>query len=476
MKNPFSYIFALILILFSSILISCEKIDLMENSSTIINDKNPSNVRIITRAADGSTITYPLHVFAFGENGNLHAKQVVNSDSEDLNLRLSKTTDYTVVAISGDANSFDIPSSPTVSSVIKMKETGNYSSSTPLQIGIAEITTGDSDASIYMQMRYAVASFNATLSNMPDNCSSVSITISSPYEGITMNNKGNGSKKAKILCSKIGTGVWSTGTTYIYPTSDTQTNFSICYNDGYEEHISTAMYNDVLKASTPYIINGTFEGNNQTNEAISIKGIVTPPEWAAQVNMNLVFNETEGAITSEENNGGGNEGETDKGSETPSSDNINTYQVNAIPEQFSIWEGHIVLDVTNNTGNTAELLLLSLTDWSKMTAASNESYSAGSIASSYKEYDIENWSLPSEEQARHIYQIYHDYDKEVDKTIVTANADAIKTTEGNDNIRYLCENGTKTFGFNSNRILGAGASVSTYHLRLVKTVRVVKEE
>ena len=47
--------------------------------------------------------------------------------------------------------------------------------------------------------------------------------------------------------------------------------------------------------------------------------------------------------------------------------------------------------------------------------------------------------------------------------------------EKNNNVRYLCEDATKTYSFKDgssyNGVKDAGATVTTYHLRLVKHIR-----
>ena len=50
----------------------------------------------------------------------------------------------------------------------------------------------------------------------------------------------------------------------------------------------------------------------------------------------------------------------------------------------------------------------------------------------------------------------------------------IEVESGNKRVRYLCENATHTYTFQSdNRVLGAGEKVKNYHLRLVKRLHLI---
>lgn len=112
------------LILLTVLLISCEKVDL-----TAYEEQGaPSTVRLITRAADGETFDSPLYAYGFNTaDGSLITSRQLSS--EGFTLTLPQQTDSRIVILSADPESYDIPTSPSLSSLITMKAPTSASSS-----------------------------------------------------------------------------------------------------------------------------------------------------------------------------------------------------------------------------------------------------------------------------------------------------------------------------------------------------------
>ena len=153
--------------------------------------------------------------------------------------------------------------------------------------------------------------------------------------------------------------------------------------------------------------------------------------------------------------------------------------VSTFPTAYDVWEGHVVAAITSQTEREATLLLLSLADWPQMTSAVNTAHptTCFSEASSYSEHGLTNWTIPTEAQARLLYASYSnahttDNGNKLDSAISQAGGTPIVLKEGANNIRYLCQEATKTFSFYQNRVIAAGATVKTYHLRLVHEVHI----
>lgn len=63
-----------------------------------------------------------------------------------------------------------------------------------------------------------------------------------------------------------------------------------------------------------------------------------------------------------------------------------------------------------------------------------------------------------------------------DQALTNAQADPIVLTDAKgNNLRYLCSEAQKTYSFKNSTISNAGATIKTYHLRLVRTVKVEGE-
>lgn len=480
-----------LILLFLTLLTSCEKLNLEDIQQA--GDIRPSaSLHITTRAAEGSTLTYPLHVYAFNTSGQLVTGQVISSASESLSLSLSQDVPYKVVVLSADETYYNIPSNPTATSAITLKPvaTLNNATTSPLQMGIADIIPTADNSTLHIQLHYQVASLSAIFTNMPSECNAVVLSVASPTSSLALSGQASAPQTTRIPCT-LQSGSWHTGYVYLFPTAtDQPSTFTIAYNDSQGEQFATAVYRAPLQAGTPYQLNAQY-----TDGALNVTGDITPSEWSTPVIFNFTFDST----TSTTITPGGN-----TGSDDPSSD---TYPVTTIPAPLSIWNGHLVLSVDDTTipapvprsfasGSTTDgdtssssdatvpdgspsgsttLLLMSLTDWGSLPSALNAETPnlATDIASSYTEYDLTNWRIPTTEEARQLYQLYQTHEDDLLSLLTEADADPIVLTDtkGN-NLRYLCEGATKTYSFTSNQIKDAGATVKTYRLRLVRTVKI----
>ena len=130
----------------------------------------------------------------------------------------------------------------------------------------------------------------------------------------------------------------------------------------------------------------------------------------------------------------------------------------------------------------AELMLMSLTDYSGLTSAFNTTTpnAASDCAQNYTEYNIGSWRIPTSDEAMILRETYLTYTDSFDSLIESTDADAIVLTDDKGtNLRYLCDNAEKTFSFKAgssyNSIKQGGATVKNYRLRLVKTITVKKQ-
>lgn len=466
----FSYILTLAIVLIS--LPSCEHLD----TSLPTQQAGETTLKVVTRAANGSTLIYPLHMYAFSSNGELYKHSTVASENSPATMALPQDKSFRIVVVSADESVYELPANASLSSVINVKNTGNangsYTVSSPLQMGFIDVSTTSNQSVSHIQLQYQVAALNMTLRSMPMSCKGVSVTVSSPFEGMDFNGKGQGNKAIMIDCHKENDNSWTTGTLYVFPTSGSNTVFTIKYNNDEGEQFTSATYQATLKAGTPYTVEGTY-----ADGTVNFSGDVTPAQWSAPVNISFTFNSGVNPVI--------------PGEDVPDSpatpDFSDAVKVTSIPGSHTVWDGHIVAAVLNADGITmyngmeprATLLLLSLSDWNKMTSALNTENptTAFKEAEDYAEYSITGWTIPTEDQARLLYSAYQNEHDGItlEEIIANAKGTAIALTEGSENARYLCAGAEKTFGFYSNRITAAGKAAKNYHLRLVKALHVSLE-
>ena len=463
-KNLFFYV-----ILLTQMIASCTKMDFSEYEDTGA-DKKTSDVKIITRGANGDELTYPLHVYAFAESGALQTQQTISTPQEDIRLSLPTKENYRIVVLSADEDAYDIPASPTLSSVITMKEplvdddipefiqsiVHGYTIDNPLQMGYTDIIPSEASTNATIQLYYQVASLNVTLNNLPSVCNAAYVTISEIASGIQMNGKSESAQTARIPLRKNNDNGFTSGEVFLFPASGDKTKFTLTYNDENGEQNASATMS-ALRAGTPYTLTGTY-----ADGSFSITGSVSPSQWAEAVNIDFTFHNGENIVIPEGDEPGG-------GDEDPE-------DVDDIPTAPCLWNNHIVVDVqVASDKQTATLLLVSLADWSGLTSALNEANptKAFSYASQYEEFGLGGWSIPTTDEAKILYRQYNNNVDVFEDLYDAADADEFVLSDAKeDKVRYLCAEATKTYSFYNSTISKAGTAKNTYHLRLVRSVQI----
>lgn len=477
--------FATLAIYISLCITSCQMYDFSVSDTPEGNggvSGKTSSVRIITRSSQDDADIYPLYVYAFNTAGELIAQQHLTSPTDDLCLKLPQKSECHIIAVSADETIYNLPTNPTPTSVITLKHPSlgagatdfertiaqGYSTSHPLQIGSATVFPTSDSANCNIQLNYQVASLSVNLTNLPDSCSNVYLTIASPYNSISFSGVGEGSQTARIpLTASASTtrseavGASVSSSFYVFPTATT-TTFTISYTDAQGDHSASVNYLAPLKAGVPYILNGAYDDGS-----IHVTGSFTPSAWASPVSLDFDFM-SDSSITI-----GASEGDNDI------IDDTNVYTVTSIPEPLSLWNGHVVVAV-DSISKPATLLLLSLTDWGNMTSATSvdKPTDAFTIAKGYTEYEFNSaWRIPTIDEAAYLSFLYMSNTSTFNSLLESAEADPIHLTDSSGkNLRYLCDGAKATYSFKNDNILTAGSSVKNYRLRLVRSVQVKVED
>jgi len=433
-------------------------------------DKNGPDDRVQltvkTRSANGEAVSTPVHVYAFNTTtGSLAARQTVATASEALSLALPQNQPYRIVAVACDENSYVLPDSPTLSSLVQLRQqqggaSAGHTSASPLQMGFADIQPTTDNATLHILLNYQVASLHIDLNGLPDDCSAASVAVSSTASGVSFATQTEGQQMANIPCT-LSEGTWTTGQVYLFPTTGQQTVFTISFTIDGTSYSSAATYNGTLNAGTPYYIKGSYD-----DQQIQVEGSIGFGSWGTPVNLTFDFGiDFSTSIVGE----GGSP-------DTPSDPNATV--VSAIPAPASLWQQHIVAAVLDSNGQPtadpstlaeATLLLLSRSDWAGMTSALNTTKltTAFYLAEQYNEYGLTGWTIPDSAQCRALTTAYTSYRAALVGLLNSEEADPIVVDDGENFVRYLCEEAKKTFRFDANSYLDAGAKPSNYHLRLV---------
>lgn len=252
------HIAKIVLLLFVLLFASCEKLTLPEDTET---SATGQKVTIITRSSTND-IQYPLYVYAFDTSGKCAAQQTLNSSAENLSLSLAKGQ-YHIIALS-NTEGYKLPSSPSSTSLIEMAGEGN-SSSSPLQVGQADVTVGGTSQTVNLTLSYKVSTLNITLAEVPLSVKSVKVTISSQYGAMDMQGQYSKGKNTTIDMQKSGN-TWTTQS-YVFPGSSSQTVFSISLTDDNGTTSYGYTYSAPLLVGTPYNISGKYSSDLLTLSA-----------------------------------------------------------------------------------------------------------------------------------------------------------------------------------------------------------------
>ena len=438
---------------------SCSQIDLTEEG--VKNENKTTQMKILTRNSENAEQNFPLHIFAFdAKNHELKTQTTVRSATDNSELALS-TGNYHIVALSGIsiADNFVVKN---VNSSIPMPESNT--TTTPVRMGSADVSVNQ-DATITLMLWNKVASIDLTLYDIPDNATDVSTSFSLLNNEIQLNGSSSGQSVATVQLSHQGNNVWKADRFYTLPTNNNMLNMSISITttDGtktYSFSIATQ-----LEENTPYIINGSYEKGFILNSEIEVGA------WNEAKTIDFKFgNETtEEVVPPGADNGENGDTET----------NTETFYVDAFPVEGDFWNNHFVAIIEKQAAEESAIVtLLSKQEWTEVPSALHAETPnlAQGTAETYTEGNLNNWRIPTKDEAYLMCDIIGKDFLEITNGTLKHNDLPILSTGkiGSTGIRYLCNDAESSFVWDEYSLAACGAK-RTYHLRVVKTVKLIKQ-
>lgn len=430
---------------------SCERIDFSEEEIGQF-EQVDNKVRVTTRA--NAEIAYPLTLYAFSNSsGQLVASVSVDDETDEIALSLP-AGQYHMVAVAG-SEECAVPVSPTLADYLVLPANGRLG--TPLQVGSADVPV-NGDATVSITMYNQVAAVELSLEGLPENVTSVNVTLSMLRNRLSFGGALSGDVATTVpLQREEAGGVWTAPPFYTFPGSGDKLTLSITTVSSLGTQTYGYTHAGTLKSNTPYELVGSYTDGFTVNSVISLAG------WNKTQEIIFSLNNEEGVT------GSGGDSSADGG------------EVAAFPEAGSFWNGHFVaLSEVEDNGLTARLLLLSLSEWTGVPSATNEEEPelAVELAAEYVEEDLAEWCIPTREEVKAMRaSIGGENLSATNVTLAEYGAvllsDGVKDLEGN-NLRYLCDDGAFSFTWTGSNISTCG-SKRTYNLRMVKSVTVSLE-
>ena len=443
-----SFLFALLTCIICT---SCEKVELDDIDDMA---EGTTEVKILTRSTDGESTVLPLMVYAFDLNTGYLANSIsIESASDSPILNLSPGN-YQVVALSfSNVCSVDTPNE--IEDILQLPEENYIDES--LMMGSATVNvTSNTTANITLYNQ--VCAIDLSLSDIPSDVTNVSVTLSFLYNAITFSGNLLGNVATTVRLTRDSNGVWSAPRFYILPNKNDRLTLSISTTSSSEEQTYGYTYNGKLEANTPYAINGSY------SDGFSVNGVINLAGWNKPQEINFHF----GAVSTPD----------DTPSE-PTEDDMQEFTVSTIPTAGTLWDNHFVAAVLDATATSAELILLSTTEWTDITSAfhADTPTMATDITSSYNEGEIKGWCIPTRDEAKLMRtSIGLDHLSKTNSLLSSNNIPPLASGEQEDGnkVRYLCDDAAYTYAWNSTTTSKSG-SKRTYHLRLIKRIRVKTE-
>jgi hypothetical protein len=410
-----------------------------------------SQVDITTRASGDAEIAYPVSVYVFNaSNGKLVASQTIHSSTESISQALD-LGEYKIVAIAGTSTGYTVPSNPTLTDVVSIASAG-YSSQ-PMMMGKADFSVTKTGKTVQLEitMSYVVSKLSVRLTDIPTDVTGVRLSLSSFYTTLTFNGTyGGGGKTVELSCTQDGSGVWTATGLYLFPTDKSETLYSIAFDYATRTETYAYTYPAALKAGSPFSFVGSYQGCAYIDGTLAVSG------WGETVEVNFSFGSSSSQTSSTTSSSTGNS--TASGTTTVTSGDI--------PQVGDIWNDGIVVKVTKSSDTEADVLLMSLAEWS-CTTSEAESY-----LTSYQSSTGLAWRMLTDTEAKAVKAAFDATTLAAVNAQITSLPGTYDEISNEDGVRYLCLKGEVmyTFRFETTGSVTKAGTSKNYLLRPVREV------
>ena len=328
--------------------VSCSKIELDEeetsqSQSATGSTKVPTTtlrVKFQTSETESgeTTISYPVNVYVFDQQGQCVSLKVITSSSSTLSLKLPVGS-YDVYAIGGaDEAVYELPTqdNATKESLLTLR-TGKYNDLMTAKSSVT-LNEGENQNLVLQLSRRVMMLQNVVINSVPSEVTAVSVELTSLYQSINLQGDvlGEGSYEC-VLQKEQGTSTWkNTESIYLLPATVSTMQLKIVFTLPTGEKESF-VYNatDQFVANYKININATYIPQDGI-----LEGILKGTSWDGEKNIEFTFNGSNGTSS------GDNTGDDP---EVVSGD---------VPTVGSLYNDDYVLSVTDN-GTTVTAVLVS---------------------------------------------------------------------------------------------------------------------
>lgn len=344
--------------------------------------KADSKLTIITRTGAADVIiSYPVHLYVFNATTQKCVeKKTLNESDVKASFKLPAGR-YTILAFAGATEEkYDLPTveGAALETVIKLKEGASHADLMTDRQNVTLEEKESNQVSIALKRKVMLLS-SVVVKNLPEELTTVSLTVGPLYEGIQLNGQfttaASGQHTVELTKGSDGT-TWSIPTeTYLLPGNATANIKITTVSETGGKQSYTFSSQEKMEANYKLKIEGRFTPDS----GIILNGTVSGDKWAGSKDIIFSFDD---AGNSKEETGG----------ETPDEGNT----TGEIPTVGDTYKGCYVLSVDKASESKTTVTLVALKKWENIAKADAKTTAgACSIAGING-----TWRLPTEAEAK----------------------------------------------------------------------------
>lgn len=291
MKNK-SYFYCLLLLLTAISIVSCEKYQAEDDFSPIVSNSTLVVRACMPKAVDTESqenlkVSYPVKVYVFDENDICINLSEISTADDELILKLAEGT-YDVYAIAGaNDESYELPTqeNATKESIIKLRDGYDHCDLMSAYSNVVLIDGEENTLTLSLERKVMLLE-NVTMTNIPNDVTAVSVSISPLYETLLLDGTYSGENGTyTVNLSKEGdSNVWANNSGIYVLEAANKTTLKVSMTRNNEIKSYSYSCAEDLKANYKININGSYDSNG-FNVSGTIKGV----EWAGTINVDFTF-------------------------------------------------------------------------------------------------------------------------------------------------------------------------------------------
>lgn len=291
MKNKF-YFYCLLLFLTANSIVSCEKYQAEDDFSPVVSNSTLVVRACMPKAADTESqenlkVSYPVKVYVFNKNDICINLSEISTADDELILKLAEGT-YDVYAIAGaNDESYELPTqeNATKESIIKLRDGYDHCDLMSAYSNVVLVDGEENTLTLSLERKVMLLE-NVTMTNIPNDVTAVSVSISPLYETLLLDGTYSGENGTyTVNLSKEGdSNVWANNSGIYVLEAANKTTLKVSMTRNNEIKSYSYSCAEDLKANYKININGSYDSNG-FNVSGTIKGV----EWAGTINVDFTF-------------------------------------------------------------------------------------------------------------------------------------------------------------------------------------------